>query len=213
MIKGFFPSLDEAWGSGQFVRSKNETLYPRLELIDEYRRHSGGKMVRLCSLHQLLREMNVDEKVVEEVRTAEVVANSAITVSSTHRRVMSGESIFDYSTNDGRTPVIYGYQKVFWIKFSKAGDKTIYLYRDHSGARIARIKSPQSGGRVYFDQLDSSSSNYVLQIGDGFAILNSDGYMLSGRIIDVKDDRYGHKNDEVRFVYNVTAPDDPGEVP
>lgn len=196
-----------------FIRSNGEPLYPRLELVDEYRRHSDGKRVRLCSLHQLLREMNVDEKVVEEVRSAEVVANSSPSVVSSHRRLISGQQTINYSTNDGRASVVYGYQKQFLLRFSRSGGNSIHIYRAVSSVRVGRIKSPPSGFRVYFDSIDTSSSSYTLEVGDGFAVLNADGYMLVGRILSVSSDLHGGTSDEVTFSYNVSAPEDPGEVP
>ena len=199
--------------SDWFVRSGAEALYPRLELIDEYRVHSNGKKVRLCSLHQLLRELNADEKVVEEVRSAEVVANTAVSVTSSHRSILAGEIIFDYSTNDGRPVIVYGYQKWFALKFSSAGKTGIYLYRDHREAKVARIRSAIAGQRIYFDTLEFSSSSYTIDVGEGFAVLNPDGYMLVGRILDIKNERRGDGRDEVRFLYNVSGPDDPGEMP
>lgn len=199
--------------SDWFVRSGAEPLYPRLELIDEYRVHSDGKKVRLCSLHQVLRELNADEKVVEEIRSAEVVANTSVSVASSHRRIHSGEIIFDYSTNDGRPLILYGYQKGFAIKFSSASKIEIHLYRDQREAKIARIRSAIAGQRVYFDSLESSSSSYTIAIGEGFAVLNPDGYLLVGRIVDIKNERRGDGRDEVRFLFNISAPDDPGEMP
>lgn len=122
-----------------FVRSRNTGVYPRPELIDEYRRASAGKSLRLTSLHALLAEMQAPEKVVEEVRTAEHEANTAIQVlSSFSEYKVSGSAIggrikgnktFDYSTNDGKISIGSGDQQ-FILRFSKASDREIYLYKD-----------------------------------------------------------------------------------
>ena len=61
-----------------FVRAGAEPIYPRPELIDEYRRSSGGRNIRLSTLHELLREMEVSDAVVEEVQRVEQEANTAI---------------------------------------------------------------------------------------------------------------------------------------
>jgi len=54
-----------------FNRSSGEHVYPRYELIDEYRRASGGGSLRLISLHQLLEEVKAPADVVKDVRSAE----------------------------------------------------------------------------------------------------------------------------------------------
>ena len=55
-----------------FVRG----IYPRPELIDEYRRASGGKLLRLARLGDILSELKAPTEVVEEVRQAEAEASS-----------------------------------------------------------------------------------------------------------------------------------------
>ena len=57
--------------SDWWVRSDGEPLYPRPELVDEYRRSSDGRSVRLVTLHELLSELKVAESIVEEVKEAE----------------------------------------------------------------------------------------------------------------------------------------------
>lgn len=59
-----------------FVRSNRDGVYARPELVDEYRRASGGKAIELISLADLLKAMQVENAVVEEVRSAEVAAAS-----------------------------------------------------------------------------------------------------------------------------------------
>lgn len=54
-----------------FVRSDSERVYPRPELVDEYRRASGGRNLRLSTLGELLEEMKAPPEVVSEVKTAE----------------------------------------------------------------------------------------------------------------------------------------------
>lgn len=57
--------------SDWFVRSGGEGAYPRPELVDEYRRSSGGKSISLLSLSEFLTEMHVEDKIVEEFRNVE----------------------------------------------------------------------------------------------------------------------------------------------
>jgi hypothetical protein len=64
--------------SDWFVRVDQSPVFPRIELVDEYRRFSGGKLIRLLSLHELLREFGAKAEVVKTVESAEEAANSEI---------------------------------------------------------------------------------------------------------------------------------------
>lgn len=55
-------------------QSNNEALYPRFELVDEYRRCSDGKTLHLVNFSQFLELFGAPERVVDEVRTSEVSA-------------------------------------------------------------------------------------------------------------------------------------------
>lgn len=61
-----------------FVRADGGPVFPRIELVDEYRRASGGKLVRLLSLHELLRELGATPAVVKTIEQAEEIANSEV---------------------------------------------------------------------------------------------------------------------------------------
>lgn len=55
------------------VRAGNEAVYPRPELVDEYRRVSGGRSLRISHLGDFLRQMEVSEATVVKVKQAETV--------------------------------------------------------------------------------------------------------------------------------------------
>lgn len=61
-----------------FVRVNGAGAYPRPELVAEYRKHSGGKGLRLVEFHDVLREMDVAQEVVLEIEKAETTANNII---------------------------------------------------------------------------------------------------------------------------------------
>jgi hypothetical protein len=52
-------------------RSGGQTLYPRYELVDEFRRASGGKSFAMCKLSELLELMQVNDSVVSDAKSAE----------------------------------------------------------------------------------------------------------------------------------------------
>lgn len=213
-----------------FVRANREGIYPRPELVDEYRRASGGKRIRLSKLADVLADMNVPENVVKDVRDAEAEANSAIQASSTSKNfimkaepgrflVEGGESdfsypirSFDYSTNDGRVSVGSG-EHLFVLKFSKASDRSIYLYTTRETPYVARVRSAVPGMQVVFTDFDTSSQHYLIQVGEAFLAKNSYGFVLAGRLLEVDDDTRGALRDQVKFIYAMGTTNDPIVIP
>ncbi|MCK5943907.1 MAG: hypothetical protein KAI24_18125, partial [Planctomycetes bacterium] len=59
-------------------RADNRGLFPRLELVDEYRRASEGQTFHLVSLSHLLELMDADAAAVAEVRQQEAVARERV---------------------------------------------------------------------------------------------------------------------------------------
>jgi hypothetical protein len=55
-------------------QSENTALYPRFELLQEYRAASGGRSLLIISFAQLLKQLGAPEPVVAEVRKEEAVA-------------------------------------------------------------------------------------------------------------------------------------------
>jgi len=49
-----------------------QVLYPRYELVDEFRRHSGGNSFHLIQFYQLLDLYGASEEIVQEVRKTEI---------------------------------------------------------------------------------------------------------------------------------------------
>jgi hypothetical protein len=78
-----------------FVRSNNDGVYPRPELVDEYRRASSGQSLSLMSLSQFLTEMQVEDDIVEEIRSVEeALSISGINKSDRrNQRIIADESI------------------------------------------------------------------------------------------------------------------------
>lgn len=63
-------------------QSENQTLYPRFELVDEYRRGPGGKTFLMISLAELLQKFGASAAVVKEVKQEEVGLSTAPFVAS-----------------------------------------------------------------------------------------------------------------------------------
>ncbi|WFS02378.1 PIN-like domain-containing protein [Rhizobium tumorigenes] len=199
-----------------FVRIDKEGIYPRPELIDEYRRASGGRVLHLSKLADMLAEMEAPADVVREVRVAEAEANTAVQTAASLGKNFA-DSIrysprtssakvedvsFDYSRNDG-VVVVECDGSVFPLKFSKGSDTSIHLYRSYGVPQVARIKNAKPGQSVNFDQFDSSSAAYLLQRGESFLARSESGRVLAGRLVNISDDSRGASEDNVSFLYSV----------
>lgn len=194
-----------------FVRSDNARIYPRPELIDEYRRASGGKNIRLSTLGELLEEMRAPEKVVSEVKSVELQANNAVqmatsdpdvTIRVRHRTRGPRVASFDYSTSDGQTTITQGDVSID-LSFSKASKERIHLYRNGSTTRIARVKDAKPGAALNIDDFDTSSRSYSVAIGEVFLAESNKGDTLVGRVTGIMDDTRGDDRDLVEFLYAV----------
>lgn len=177
------------------VRSGNEGVYPRPELIDEYRRSTKGKNIRLMKLADLLREVGAPEGVVEDVRDAEALN----VMDPSHFGGDDAFQFFDYSTNNGEM-VIHLNDSTFNFGFSKASDTCIHIYAN-SGSRVARCKNVAENEVVDFNQFDSTSRVYTVHTGEVFLVRNPDGNTLAARIRSISDDTRGAPRDHVAFSY------------
>lgn len=87
-----FVSGDEK--SDWWYRSDNRALYPRFELVDEFRRKTNGKSLFIISFAELLQHLGAPATVVEEVREEEsaVSASTATQEEGVLKRWMVGIS-------------------------------------------------------------------------------------------------------------------------
>lgn len=76
-----FVSADEK--ADWWHRSNDQPLFPRFELVDEYRRESEGGSFHICKLSDLLSLYGVEEAVVAEVRDEEQVRPASATRQET----------------------------------------------------------------------------------------------------------------------------------
>lgn len=114
----------------------------------------------------------------------------------------SGKFTFDYSNNDGKYVIGTG-EYEFVTRWSKASDRSIYVYKDSLGANgaVARVKIPDAWPTVLDDSIDFSSRVRTPEIGDVIIWKNSHGKYAATRIIDIKDDTRGADHDELSCEY------------
>ncbi len=196
-----------------FVRSGGEPVFTRPELLIEYRRASGGKNLHLSSLAELLRQFGTADEIVEEVRSAEASANSAVRMRTSvvskarrsgpsGRESASGEIDFDYSRDDGQIRVPSPLGSID-LRFSKASDTEVHLYRTSTLVAIMRLKGVVRDTLLDIEEFDGSSHVYKIGLGEAFAALNKTGEVLVGRVLAIADDSRGASADQVRFEYRI----------
>lgn len=208
-----------------FVRSDSERVYPRPELVDEYRRASGGKSIRLSSLSELLEEMQAPTALVDEVKAVEQQANDWAERSARAAHVSSGPATsagvlqrlnssadlctFDYSTYDGRVSLESGGAAID-LRFNKRDRGSIYLSGEGSTTRIARIKDLKKGTAINLDDHDTTSGTYTIHTNETFVVENDEGDTLVGWLMAVQDDTRGDAKDGVKFAFKIFKN---GEIP
>jgi len=63
-------------------RSGDEGIYPRYELVDEYRRHSNGQSFHVVPLSVLLEKVGASKETVEDVRREELEVSRPLSLSA-----------------------------------------------------------------------------------------------------------------------------------
>lgn len=94
-------------------QSENTALYPRFELLDEYRTASAGKSLLIISFAELLREFGAPDPIVAEVRQEESAASmrSRLTETgsaTTRRRLEAETAVFRWLSKQYSPEAIHG---------------------------------------------------------------------------------------------------------
>jgi hypothetical protein len=83
-------------------RSENQPLFPRFELLDEYRRASGGRSFYIISFAELLELFGASAEVVKEVRQEEALVGLETSASEnmrlTNRALDAQQAVFRWLT-------------------------------------------------------------------------------------------------------------------
>jgi len=115
---------------------------------------------------------------------------------------LKGIVTFDYSNNNGRY-CIGKNEQIFEIMFSKASDKSIYIYNDPpSILTIALVKDiPKIELINNANNYDTSSRTRCPTINQIVILQNINGFYAAIKLLEIKDDNRGASNDEVKFEY------------
>jgi len=109
---------------------------------------------------------------------------------------------FDYSNNNGKYCIGQN-ELMFELKFSKASNRSIYIYNDPPSIQtIALIKEISEIGLITDARnYDTSSRTRCPNINQIVTLQNKNGFYAAVKILAIKDDSRGDLNDEVSFEY------------
>jgi hypothetical protein len=185
--------------SDWFVRSGGEAVYPRPELVDEYRRASAGKNLRLSTLHGLLREMQAPSSVINEVQRAEdrekLLSRKADNVPIlVELDLEHGRTIKRFSNGNLTVDVNIG-----------AFNHDILIYPAPTNRRMAAFRGGASSGKQLFME-DAKGKTLASGIRPGMLIVveGMDGAVFVARILTV--DIQGAN---LTLAYYITGPGEP----
>jgi len=197
--------------SDWFTLSNNEPISVRSELNDEFRRMTG-KSIGLMNLAGLLSVYKFSTEIVDKVESAESISNNHYIPKNVMNKfnrnseeiyyTISDVNSFDYSTHDGTVEMSNG-KIAFNVKFSKASDTSIHVYKDGVSYQLARVKNSNRGDILEFEDYDSSSRAYTIQKGEVVLFRNRQGDILAIRIINIKDDSRNDDQDLVQYVFAI----------
>ena len=130
-ISFFFVSRDEK--ADWQLRSKGHALYPRYELVDEFRRHSEGQTFHIVKLSYFLELFGASEKVIKQVQKEETLRDNPL-------------ATIDDELNEYLSKAI-----VNWIFANRQG--TLSISFDSTGKGIPQLYihggSPKKCGAIY----------------------------------------------------------------
>jgi PIN like domain len=143
-----------------FSQADGKHVYPRFELVDEYRRASDGHSLRLMNLHELLRELSAPTAVIEDVKLAEKLAE--MERQSVIRYLLHGQSgslaIANSSSRSVTSPVVVPPHSITVVSSSPTGPSGAFDPNFSSG--VFGPSGP-TGAFVPFGTPGSSASHQI----------------------------------------------------
>ena len=121
-----------------------------------------------------------------------------------HSTELSGQVIFDYSSNSGYYSIGIG-EYEFTTRWSQASRTAIHAYSwSENIESIAIIKNIDDiFKRPNIENLEFSSSSKTPEIGDAIVWINKNGYVAVIKVVSIKNDKNGDEYDEITFSYNI----------
>jgi hypothetical protein len=109
---------------------------------------------------------------------------------------------FDYSNNNGQYVIGQG-KLMFETMWSKASNTSIHFYNDPASIHtIAVVKNIENINEIKDAKIyDSSSRSRTISINQVAVLQNTNGFYAAIKVLSIKDDTRGDKNDEISFEY------------
>lgn len=204
-----------------FVRVNGAGAYPRPELVAEYRKHSGGKGLRLVEFHDVLREMDVAQEVVLEVENAEATANNIIRavalselnwLTTTASTPLNTPSTATLRMHYGGEDLVFESDGVkFRFSVSESGWDAIYVYPNASDDLFA-IPLGSIGEPVQLESLSVAKQAQLVRKGQMACFRSPSGFRLILRLLSANLPER-NKVFHVSFAFAIFAPTHPVIVP
>nr|WP_295884194.1 PIN-like domain-containing protein [uncultured Devosia sp.] len=198
-----------------FVRVNGAGAYPRPELVAEYRKHSGGKGLRLVEFHDVLREMDVAQEVVIEVEKAETTANNFIratalsemfSLNTTASTSLNTSNAVTLRMHYGGEDITFKSDGVFFkFSVSEAGWDSMYVY-PNSPDDLYPVPVGTIGETVQLEGLQFAGKAIKITKGQMACFRNAAGFTLILRLLSAN---LPEKNKpfEVSFAFAIFSPD------
>lgn len=125
----------------------------------------------------------------------------------------SGIATFDYSNNNGKFAIGQG-ELMFETQWSKASNTSIHIYTNPPTIRtVAIVKDTENiyeirDARNY----DSSSRVRTVKLNQITVLQNNNGFYAAIKVLSIKDDSRGDRNDEISFEYFIQTNGSPNLV-
>ncbi|MGO7185271.1 PIN domain-containing protein [Rhizobium brockwellii] len=180
------------------VRVDGKGVFPRPELIAEYRKASGGKSIRFANLHDVLREMDVAEEVVSEVEAAEQIANISSWSGAGKRIGASKVFIMD----GGKGEFVFDREHVlFDLKSTLGTSDFVWIYPINDFALTFSKYNGLPGTVVQIGGLARLEKPFPLSVGETLYVRDNYGHTLLARLLSVS--HFSDVNVKIDFEYAI----------
>ncbi|PCD66833.1 PIN domain-containing protein [Rhizobium phaseoli] len=161
------------------VRVDGKGVFPRPELIAEYRKASGGKNIRFANLHDVLREMDVAEEVVSEVEAAEQIAIS-------HEWYKSIGIPQSFTIYGGRADIVFVRERVsFELNVALGTAESIWVYPNAAFPITLSKYVGLPGSIVQMAALVRMDQPFILSLGETLWAGDKRGNTLLARLSSI----------------------------
>lgn len=178
-----------------YVRSNGSGAYPRPELVEEYRQRSGGKGLRLSSLHEILRDLHVEQTIVEVIEEAEI-RSSTVEV----RKPASGAGPMHFNIRSGDRPRVAVHQSfelpygggdieiqtahgAFLFRVSDAKKDKLWLYQGDRAPKIGFVTPGAPGSMIEPSEFVPVVGNFAVEASDYFYVDSGNDVILIAKLV------------------------------